>query len=109
MQNLAGSGGFKYCSPIRRTGALFLRSSWEVVHGTETNAGSFWIVRWTYQAFEAIVAIVIFFIGVVMMIDGYRVGMDWAFDGPKGGYFPFRTGALISISSSCGFSEGDVG
>jgi len=36
---------------------------------------------------------------VVMMIEGYRVGMGWAFDGPKAGYFPFRTGAIICISS----------
>ena len=48
---------------------------------------------------EAIVAIGIFFIGVVMMIDGYRVGSGWAFDGPMAGYFPFRTGAIICISS----------
>jgi putative tricarboxylic transport membrane protein len=53
----------------------------------------------TYNMMEAIVAIGIFFIGVVMMIDGYRVGMGWAFDGPMAGYFPFRTGALICISS----------
>ena len=45
----------------------------------------------------AIVAIGIFFIGVVMMIDGYRVGSGWAFDGPMAGYFPFRTGAIICI------------
>ena len=48
---------------------------------------------------EAFVAIGIFFIGVVMMIDGYRVGSGWAFDGPMAGYFPFRTGAIICISS----------
>ena len=47
----------------------------------------------------AIVAIGIFFIGVVMMIDGYRVGSGWAFDGPMAGYFPFRTGAIICIAS----------
>ena len=48
---------------------------------------------------EAIVAIGIFFIGVVMMIDGNRVGSGWAFDGPMAGYFPFRTGAIICIAS----------
>ena len=48
---------------------------------------------------EAIVAIGIFFIGVVMMADGYRVGSGWAVDGPMAGYFPFRTGAIICISS----------
>ena len=48
---------------------------------------------------EVIVAIGIFFLGMVMMIDGYRVGSGWAFDGPMAGYFPFRTGAIICISS----------
>jgi len=48
---------------------------------------------------ETFVAIGIFFIGVVMMIDGSRVGSGWAFDGPMAGYFPFRTGAIICISS----------
>ena len=53
----------------------------------------------TYNMTEAIVAVCIFLVGVLMMIDGYRVGMGWAFDGPMAGYFPFRTGALICISS----------
>ena len=48
---------------------------------------------------EAIVAIAIFFLGVVMMIDGYRVGPGWAFDGPMAGYFPLRIGAILCISS----------
>jgi hypothetical protein len=52
----------------------------------------------TYNAIEAITAAIIFLVGVVMMIDGYRVGMGWAFDGPEAGYFPFRTGAIICIS-----------
>src|SRR5512135_2942172 len=53
----------------------------------------------TYQAAEMIVAIVIFLIGVVMMMDSLRIGMGWAPEGPQAGYFPFRTGAIISISS----------
>ncbi len=48
---------------------------------------------------ETFVAIGIFFIGVVMMIDGYRIGFGWAFDGPMPGYFPFRIGAILCISS----------
>lgn len=53
----------------------------------------------THQAAEAIVAVAIFLVGVVMMMDGYRVGMGWAPEGPQAGYFPFRTGAIICISS----------
>ncbi|MHB8910261.1 MAG: tripartite tricarboxylate transporter TctB family protein [Syntrophales bacterium] len=56
-------------------------------------------VRLTYQAAEVIVAVAIFLIGVVMMIDSQRIGMGWAPEGPEAGYFPFRTGAIISISS----------
>jgi hypothetical protein len=53
----------------------------------------------TYDGAEVITAVTLFLVGVVMMIDGYRVGMGWAFDGPMAGYFPFRTGAIICISS----------
>jgi putative tricarboxylic transport membrane protein len=53
----------------------------------------------TYDGAEVITAVTLFLIGVVMMIDGYRVGMGWAFDGPMAGYFPFRTGAIICVSS----------
>jgi cell division protein FtsW (lipid II flippase) len=63
---------------------------------TQERPRSVWL---TNQAFEAIVAVVISLVGVVMMVDARRVGMDWASDGPKGGYFPFRTGAILSIAS----------
>jgi hypothetical protein len=53
----------------------------------------------THQAAEVIVAVAIFLVGVVMMMDSHRVGIGWASDGPKAGYFPFRTGAILSISS----------
>ena len=53
----------------------------------------------TVHAIEAITAVVLFLVGVVMMIDGRRVGLGWAFDGPKAGYFPFRTGAIICTAS----------
>ena len=63
---------------------------------TQERPGS---VRLTYQAAEVIVAVAIFLIGVVMMMDSQRIGMGWAPEGPQAGYFPFRTGAIISISS----------
>jgi putative tricarboxylic transport membrane protein len=56
-------------------------------------------VRLTHQAAEVIVAVAIFFVGVVMMMDSQRIGMGWAPEGPQAGYFPFRTGAIISIAS----------
>ncbi len=53
----------------------------------------------SYNAVEAITAVVIFCIGAVMMIDTYRIGAGWAFDGPESGYFPFRIGAIACIAS----------
>ena len=63
---------------------------------TQDRPHSVWL---TYHAAEAITAAIIFLVGLVMMIDGYRSGMGWAFDGPESGYFPFRTGAILFISS----------
>ena len=53
----------------------------------------------THSAMEAIAAVVIFAIGVVMMIDNYRIGAGWAPDGPESGYFPFRIGAILCFAS----------
>ncbi len=49
---------------------------------------------------EAIAAVAIFLIGVVMMVDNYKVGAGWAADGPQSGYFPFRVGAIICIAAA---------
>ena len=48
---------------------------------------------------DAITAIVIFLIGVVMMVDNYKVGAGWATDGPESGYFPFRIGAILCVAA----------
>ena len=63
---------------------------------TQKRLRSAWL---TYQAAEKIVAVTIFLVGVIMMMEGHRIGIGWASDGPQAGYFPFRTGAIISISS----------
>ncbi|HRR41968.1 MAG TPA: tripartite tricarboxylate transporter TctB family protein [Syntrophales bacterium] len=55
--------------------------------------------RWTHQNVEMIVAVLIMLIGALMMVDSLRIGIGWASDGPQGGYFPFRTGAILCISS----------
>lgn len=49
---------------------------------------------------EAMAAVAIFLIGVVMMVDNYKMGAGWATDGPQSGYFPFRVGAIICIASA---------
>ena len=63
---------------------------------TQERPRSAWL---THQVVEATVAVITLLIGGVMMMDALRIGIDWAFDGPKGGYFPFRTGAILCISS----------
>lgn len=45
---------------------------------------------------NAIAAVVIFIIGVVMVVDNYRLGAGWAADGPQSGYFPLRIGVILS-------------
>jgi hypothetical protein len=53
----------------------------------------------THQAAEVIVAVFICLVGGVMMMDALRIGIGWAPEGPQAGYFPFRTGAILSVSS----------
>ena len=53
----------------------------------------------THSATDALTATCIFTVGVVMMIDNYRIGSGWAPDGPESGYFPFRIGAILCIAS----------
>ncbi len=53
----------------------------------------------SHGAMEAIAAVGIFAVGVVMMIDNYRIGAGWAPDGPQSGYFPFRIGAILCFAS----------
>jgi putative tricarboxylic transport membrane protein len=53
----------------------------------------------SHNAMDAIAAVVIFAIGVVMMVDNYKIGAGWASDGPESGYFPFRIGVLLCLAS----------
>lgn len=53
----------------------------------------------SHGAVDALVALVIFLIGVVMMIDNYKIGAGWASDGPESGYFPLRIGAILCMAS----------
>ena len=46
-----------------------------------------------------IVGLVLLGIGLLIIVDTYRLGAGWAPDGPKAGYFPFRIGVLIAVCS----------
>jgi putative tricarboxylic transport membrane protein len=48
----------------------------------------------------AIAGVAIFLIGVVVMVDSWRIGAGWQADGPAGGYFPFRIGAILCVASA---------
>lgn len=56
-----------------------------------------WVSRRTV---DVAVGIVAFAIGVVMMLDTYRLGAGWEGGSPQSGYFPFRIGAIICIAAA---------
>ena len=46
---------------------------------------------------EVIVALLIVLGGATVIMDSLRVGITWADDGPKAGYFPFFIGCILVI------------
>ena len=50
--------------------------------------------RWV----ELVVALLVVAGGAVVMMDSVRVGIEWAEDGPKSGYFPFFIGAILVVA-----------
>ncbi len=48
---------------------------------------------------DAAVAVVLFVIGAVVIVEARRLGSGWASDGPGAGYFPFYIGIIICASS----------
>ena len=48
------------------------------------------------KAVDAITAIVIFLMGLIVIWDSWRLGARWGSDGPESGYFPFYIGLIIS-------------
>jgi hypothetical protein len=51
------------------------------------------------RTMEIVVAIVIFMLGALVVVDSYRLGSKWGSDGPESGYFPFYIGTLLCIAS----------
>ena len=52
-------------------------------------------VRWP----ELVVALVLMALAALVISDSLRVGIGWADDGPKAGYFPFYIGLMLLLSS----------
>jgi hypothetical protein len=49
---------------------------------------------------DVAVAAVLLAIGIMVVADSVRVGIGWAEDGPRSGYFPFYIGLILSVSSA---------
>jgi hypothetical protein len=48
---------------------------------------------------DIVVALMLVAVGGLVIADSLRLGIGWAEDGPRPGYFPFYTGLLIVLSS----------
>jgi putative tricarboxylic transport membrane protein len=48
---------------------------------------------------ETIVALLLLAASLLIITDSIRVGIGWADDGPRAGYFPFYIGLLLAASS----------
>jgi putative tricarboxylic transport membrane protein len=49
---------------------------------------------------ELAVALVLMAAGVLVIVDSIRVGIGWADDGPRSGYFPFYIGLFLLAAST---------
>jgi hypothetical protein len=57
------------------------------------------------RTMEALVALVFFALGALVVYDSHRLGSSWGSDGPEAGYFPFYIGALMCLSSVVVFAQ----
>ena len=49
---------------------------------------------------DAVVAVIVFFIGAVVIFGSRKLGAEWTSDGPGSGYFPFYIGLVMCISGA---------
>ena len=49
---------------------------------------------------DAVVAAVLFALGVVVVVEARMLGAEWTSDGPGSGYFPFYIGLILCIASA---------
>ncbi len=49
---------------------------------------------------EAVVALILLAVGLVVIFESQRLGSGWTSDGPGPGYFPFYIGVIITISAA---------
>ena len=58
------------------------------------------------RAVGAVTAIVFFLVGVVMIVDNYKIGAGWSREGPEAGYFPLRIGVIICVAAAVVLLQG---
>lgn len=58
---------------------------------------------------ELVVAGLFMATAALIMYDNWRIGALWGEDGPQGGYFPFRVGAIMFIASAFTFGSNLLG
>jgi hypothetical protein len=49
---------------------------------------------------DAVVAVVLFVLGAVVVFQATKLGAEWTSDGPGSGYFPFYIGLILCIASA---------
>jgi hypothetical protein len=47
---------------------------------------------------DAVVAVILAVIGIVVIVEARRLGAAWGSDGPGAGYFPFYIGLILCVS-----------
>ena len=48
---------------------------------------------------DAVVAVILLIVGVVVVVEARRLGSGWTSEGPGAGYFPFYIGIIVCIAS----------
>jgi hypothetical protein len=50
------------------------------------------------RSMDSVVAIVVFIVGLVVVLQARELGAGWTSDGPGAGYFPFYIGLILCIA-----------
>jgi hypothetical protein len=66
-------------------------------HTSSEAPGSPVVVR--NNTVDAVVAIIAFVVGAVVVVEARRLGAGWSDDGPGSGYFPFYIGLIVCFSA----------
>ncbi len=49
---------------------------------------------------DAIVSVIVFAVGMLVIVESQRLGAGWTDDGPGSGYFPFYIGLIVCLSAA---------